>query len=731
VIERGVLTVLAPGEEEESLVRLTLPAGAAIERHGAYLWASGGADVASILRGSGLLVNAQAAPPAQPSPVALQVGDVAKLQVAQPLSQVKQEWLRSNGVRLLHKLDESSYLAAIDTPRVGEDPEWMQWARYGPDDRMPEALARHSAPRVSLMDKFRSIIGMNAEIAASPQFAFDVDCHDRGNLQALHDKLKQDGRIAAVQLGETRLRFVAKHANDTNGLVDELRDMKIVSHIEPYVPPQPLVSYAAAAMLGNLKPPNLRWRGRGQILGIADTGIDVDHPDLRGRIEFVLHATPLSPRDPWGHGTHVTCIAAGDGTASDGQLAGIAPEAHVFFQSLAADSPALQIGIGPTALLKESYTRGVRVQNYSWGSSVRSRFTLDALDLDEFVYEHPDMLVVVACGNAGAQPPQGGTDSRIDLNSLNSPGTAKNALTVGATCSPRPDGPYVNRRWKDFGSNPPSRPPMSDLPVTGDASVVAPMSSRGPSQDGRVKPDLLAPGIGIASACSADHQPQDPFPHFDGRYRYASGTSMAAPMVAGAAIVLRQYFIEERGHQPTAALLKACLVNAAQWMENVLWEDKGVGKPNFHQGHGSLRLDRALPDATSGYAMLFEDIESDSPRALKAGTNQADDMPWKKRVDVGAGHPFSITMAWTDPPGKFMQHQLDLVVTDPSGALQVGNPALQRLSFESFDNRNNVEKLVFDDPQPGSWLVQVFPRDTIKGPQGFALAVTGQVAWQT
>lgn len=729
-MERGLLTVLAPSAEEESLVRLALPTGAALERHGAYLCAAAGADAAESLRGSGLLVNVQAASPAPLLPVALQAGEVAKLQVAQPLSQVKQQWLRSNGVRLLHKLDANSYLAAVDAPRDGRDPEWMQWALYEPDDRMPEALARLSAPRASFMDRVRSVFGMNTAVAESAQVTFDVDCHDRGNLQALHDRLRQDVRIASVLLGETRLRFVAKRAIDINGLVSELRSMGIVSHIEPYVPPQPLVSYAFGAMLGKLNPPSLRWRGRGQILGVADTGIDADHPDLKGRVEVVLHATPLSAHDPWGHGTHVTCIAAGDGTASGGQLAGIAPEARVFFQSLAADSPQLQIGIGPTALLKESYGRGVRVQNYSWGSSVKSRFTLDALDLDKFVYEHPDMLVVVACGNAGAQPPQGGADSRIDLNSLNSPGTAKNALTVGATCSPRPDGPYAARRWNDFGSNPPSRPPMSDLPVTGDASVVAPLSSRGPSQDGRVKPDLLAPGIGIASACSADYNPQDPFPHFDGRYRFAYGTSMAAPMVAGAAILLRQYFMEERGHQPTAALLKACLINAAQWMENALWEDEGIGKPNFHQGHGSLRLDRALPDAASGYAMLFEDIDNGSPRALKAGTNLADDMPWKKRIDVGAGHPFSITMVWTDPPGKFIQHQLDLVVTDPSGALRVGNPDLRRLPFESFDNRNNVEKIVFDDPQPGSWLVQVYPRDTIKGPQGFALAVTGQVTWQ-
>jgi serine protease AprX len=726
----GGLTVLAPGAHEETLVRLGVPPGTAIERHGAYLCAAAGADAAQALRASGLLVNEQAALPTPPLSVVPQAGEVAKLQVAQPLSEAKQEWLRNNGVRLLRKVDNTSYLAHIDTPRGGGDPDWMQWARYGPDDRMPEALARHSAPRASLLDTFKSFIGMETASAASAQLAFDVDCHDRGNLQALHDKLKTDGRIAAVTLGETRLRFVAKRVNDAHEIVNEMRDKAIVSHVEPYIPPQPLVSYAVGAMLGNLKPPNLQWRGKGQILGVADTGIDVDHPDLRGRVEVVFHATPLSPRDPWGHGTHVTSIAAGDGTASGGQLAGIAPEARVFFQSLAADGPQLQIGIGPRALLKESYERGVRVQNYSWGSSVGSRFTLDALDLDQFMYDHPDMLVVVACGNSGAQPPEGGANSRIDLHSLNSPGTAKNALAVGATCSPRPDGPFADRRWKDFGTNPPSRPPMSDLPVTGDGSVVAPLSSRGPSHDGRVKPDLLAPGIGIASACSADHQPQDPFPQFDGRYRYASGTSMAAPMVAGAAIVLRQYFIEQRGHQPTAALLKACLINAAQWMENVLWEDKGIGKPNFHQGHGSLRLDRALPDAASGYALLYEDIGNGSPRALKAGTNQADDMPWKRRIDVGTGHPFSITMAWTDPPGKFIQHQLDLVVTDPSGAQRVGNPDLQRLSFESFDNRNNVEKIVFDDPQPGSWLVQVFPRDTIKGPQGFALAVTGQVAWQ-
>lgn len=267
---------------------------------------------------------------------------------------------------------------------------------------------------------------------------------------------------------------------------------------------------------------------------------------------------------------------------------------------------------------------------------------------------------------------------------------------------------------------------MSTLPLTGNPKVLAALSSRGPSDDGRIKPDMVAPGVGIAGALSADKTgPRHPYPGND-KYQFLSGTSMAAPLVAGAAVVLRQYLIEEKGlNPPSAAVLKAALVNGAEWLADEAFEDKKVGRPNFHQGFGLISLSRILPDESTGFGLEVVDVGNTSPAALQAGAGGR--AQWTRTFTVKAGLPFSVTLAWTDPPSRGLQHELDLVVTGPDGVRYIGNAELLRLAIETFDNRNNVEQVRIADPAPGDWKVQVSARSTYRGPQGFGLAITGSL----
>ncbi|WP_066778310.1 S8 family serine peptidase [Sphingomonas sp. CCH5-D11] len=654
-----------------------------------------------------------------------------------PLDEAKHRWLESAGVTVLRKLGASSYLVELDDEGVAElreRSEWWDVHDYGaaatldapvPEPRLKRVDARHEGA------EYGEDAGEEGKAAAPSAVAdeerlYDASCHRDDWLPALEIFLREDGRAQAVQRGEDRVRFsVMADSEAERSLLLALGSMQEVALLERFIPPEPLLCYAVAALTGKTQPPlpALRWQGEGETIGIADSGIDAVHPDFAGRLQVVVRTPPLSARDPFAHGTHVASIAAGDGAASGGLLAGMAPKARLYFQSIADENGKFQVGVGIGPLIREAYEAGARIQNYSWGSSTDGRYTLDASALDRFVYEHPDLLVVLAAGNWGAQGDEDDGIGRNRFYSLGSPAAAKNCLTVGATCSPRPDGPYAGQKWREYdGARPPQRKKMADLPLTGDPGVVAALSSRGPSRDDRVKPDILAPGVGIAAALSADSgAPRHPCPEHP-RYHFMSGTSMAAPLVAGAAALVREYLVKERQHRPSAALLKAILINGARWLPGNVWEDDQIGCPNFHQGFGRLALDLAMPlEEQADFELRFADVSNDAPEALRAGVSGAD--VWRKRISVPLQGPLSVTLAWTDPPGTGVQHQLDLLVVSPSGARHAGNAGLRKLGYQTSDRNNNVEQVRISDAEAGEWLINVVAFDTL-GKQGFALAAT-------
>ncbi|MBD0325472.1 MAG: S8 family serine peptidase, partial [Pyrinomonadaceae bacterium] len=440
-------------------------------------------------------------------------------------------------------------------------------------DPPPAAAAPAAEP---LMDTAEPEAEVASDAPAEPEAAsaeepamlrYEIKGHLPEQVSQWAEALKKDSRVKDVEVGRVRIRFTCREDSPA------LMEISELAQVYPYVEPEIGVDYAriGIGLEREDATPLLPWKGSDIIVGVADTGVDKEHPDLKNQLlEIIARAGDVAETDENGHGTHVCGIIAGDGTASGGKLRGIASGAKLIVQGIVSDEKKFSgLPIDLADLFQEAYDKGVRIHNNSWGMSVKGLYSIDSYEVDEFVYNHPDFLVIFSAGNDGRQvdeehPEPEPEFGRILPMSLFSPASSKNSLTVGACCSKRTDGPYANLTWRKYrGRNPaPVGPVVADEPISGDLNYVAAFSSRGPSDDERIKPDLVAPGTVIVSARSSNAEARDPYQQFDGQYMYLSGTSQAAPIVAGAAAIVREFYIKECKHpNPSAALLKATLIN--------------------------------------------------------------------------------------------------------------------------------------------------------------------------
>ena len=233
-------------------------------------------------------------------------------------------------------------------------------------------------------------------------------------------------------------------------------------------------------------------RGEGVTVCIIDTGIDSDHPDFAGRIGLTKDFSGKgSVEDGNGHGTHVASTVAGTGAASNGKYVGVAPASSLIVAKVLSDSGGGRMS-DVMAGVEWAVQNGADVLNLSLGSDGNSDGR-DALSTMCNAAVDAGKVVVVAAGNAGP-----------GANTVGSPGAAEKPITVGAST---------------------------------DADGMANFSSRGPTADGRVKPDISAPGTKIIAARATGTSMGQAV---DDNYTSAQGTSMATPHVAGlCALILK------------------------------------------------------------------------------------------------------------------------------------------------------------------------------------------------
>ena len=531
--------------------------------------------------------------------------------------------------------------------------------------------------------------------------------------------------VSVVGDGGRRVRLALPAGS---GLQREISTLPGVLSMVEHVPPK-LFNDIARGLLGVTSDigRSLPLTGAGQVIAVADTGLQDDHPDFAGRvIEVVALGRPNDASDPHGHGTHVAGSVLADGSASDGTYAGVAPAARLYFQSLL--DPRGGLGGLPVSLedlFEPAYQAGARVHNNSWGAATASAYTVDSNDVDAYPAKRRDMLIVIAAGNEGtAADPFNSEPGFVDWLSIGSPASCKNALTVGAARNRRMTGGLSGRTYGNTWRQDFPKPPIADQRVSGDPECMAAFSSRGPCDDRRIKPDIVAPGTDIVSTRSGIA----PDGHFWGlvddnpAYAYMGGTSMACPLVAGCAALVRQYFVDERDTSPSAALLKATLVNGARWLSGPDSLADREARPNFHQGFGAVNLTTTVPNpAESDLRLEFVDCwETPNLQLGETGERR------RFEVDVVGGVPLRLCMAYTDLPGRSLQNDLSVMVQDPTGAKIAGNTGLPEITKSDVDN--NVEVIRVDDPAPGRWLIQVFARNLLRPPQDYALVVTGALS---
>jgi subtilisin family serine protease len=346
-------------------------------------------------------------------------------------------------------------------------------------------------------------------------------------------------------------------------------------------------------------------------------------------------------------------------------------------------------------------------------------YDANANEIDDFVWNHRDLVVCFAAGNAGKD--SSGT-GRVAPGSVGAPSTAKNCITVGASENNRPDFPALPAmlpvQFLTYGAGWPSdfpTGPISDDRVADNIEGMAGFSGRGPTTDHRIKPDVVAPGTAILSALSrAVATPAGWGPSKDNLYFFEGGTSMATPLAAGCAALVREFLIKHPTTPvkiPSAALVKALLINGAKPIAGQYTPSEAGDIPSINQGFGRIDLQATVGPFGAGTTVSFHDEKTE------LDTNQEERTPVK--VPAGA-RQLKVTLVWTDPAGETLQNDLDLIVQAQGGQERHGNVPD---SSNDFDRSNNVEQVLWNNPPAGDAVIIVKAFRVTRLPQSYALVV--------
>lgn len=453
-------------------------------------------------------------------------------------------------------------------------------------------------------------------------------------------------------------------------------------------------------------PLGLNLEGEGMVIAVWDAGRVKDHVEFTGRI---LTNQSLELSD---HSTHVAGTIAATGLQPSAK--GMAPKAKLSLWDFVSDDSEMAslAKADQTSLLFSNHSYGVVLgyiqdeDGWSWtgNSSISTQedyrfgfYTSKSRTIDQIAFNAPYYTIVWAAGNDRSDtgdgshpaPPDGNGGTGFD--SIGPEGSAKNNITVGAVL-----------KVPDY---------------TGPSSVVmSAFSSWGPTDDGRIKPDLVAAGVSIFSTGVT--------PSGDDTYSFAQGTSMAAPNATGSLALLQELYRDlHAGNYMKAATLKALAIHTAR--------EAGLNPgPDYSFGWGLLNVGAAAE------VLLAQDQES---TVILENTLMNNDV-FTYTFEPEGNAKVTATIVWTDPPGSPVAPQLDpatpMLVNDldirifDSGGNEVLPWTLNPNSPTSpavrgNNSRDNVEKIEFDLPEPRLYTLEVSHKGSLQnGKQDYSLILT-------
>jgi subtilisin-like proprotein convertase family protein len=685
-------------------------------------------DDMNILRLQAASFDTTVGEPPIPANLASSVRDdrrfLALVQAPGPISDGWLESVKATGAQLVSYLPENAYLVLADRSVY---------------DKLEDLKNRGSVQYVGLYHPFYALGAVppdSADEAPAKTVAVLVPDTLEGHLLFA----RYGARVASAKIGDMLVGFL--EANEVS--MTEIAKEYPVVRIEP-LPPMRLHDEKSAmwvaggrtsAMTDAAAPQYLAWfssKGFGGDPGFAvevsDSGVSAGmssvHPDLTGpggqsRVIAAFDYTGSGTvADSDGHGTAVAGIVAGrnastgtsaEDTAGFNYGIGVDPDARLVvskvMQSAATGGLSTEYVLtGP----ERAYRAGARISNASWGADppYNSYNIITAL-FDSYVRDasrdpgSQPMAFVFAAGNVG---PGGST--------INSPANGKNVIGVGGSENNRPN-------WVDACDNvagdyyPPSE--RADNMVD-----LLDYSSRGPTLDGRLKPDLVAPAHHVVTLKAADGVCSGaPLPS---AYTSSAGTSFAAPHVAGALSLIRRWFSLRNWKEPSPAMLKAYLLSGT-----VRLTGAGTASvfPYYNQGFGALALDSVLTDNV--VPLIDQSV-------VFSETGQVFEVTLPV---VDQTKPVVVTMAFTDQPGNSggaaYVNDLDLEVVAAGNTYRAGVGSGEFTSPGGLpDPKNTVERIKLPPGTASSVTVRVrarniagngVPGNTDITDQDFALVVS-------
>jgi hypothetical protein len=542
----------------------------------------------------------------------------------------------------------------------------------------------------------------------------DVLFHKNVSIDDARDILELHGGVVLDDSGYPWY-FVLRAAIDERSIpgfarADPVRNVSMQA-------PEPIPHNANAAGVSNV---DLLWQppynlsGAGYAVGVWDYGAIYAHAEFGSRITYEDWTEPLEPEDYASHATHVAGTIGASGNLGTGD-------------SQTAHGMANQVGLasydyfGFNTEYVQAITGGLLfASNNGWGVPLGwdwykasippnappqwvcaptqdffGRYTLESQQIDDAARiaeaSGQTFPIVFSAGNERDDAPGNG-ECPWDL-----PGCSTTCPHDG-TFYENPD--ETNTYYETIGPFGCAKNSITVGSISQDKTMPL-YSSWGPCDDGRVKPDLVAKGDGLQS------------PYGETTYQVVAGTSMAAAVVTGSAVLVTEQFERTFATTPTNAELKALLINTA--------EDLGNPGPDYVYGFGLLQTQAAVD------AILADGVSSSIDNG-QLDIGQADTYA----VVVPNGTPYlKSTLTWMDVSGSTsgvpaLVNDLDLKLISPTAqvhfpySLNVNDPVADATA-SARNVRDNVEQVMVVDPEVGTWTVEVRGRSVPSGPQRYGV----------